>query len=139
MEARREPEREPELFEIERSPEAGPQDEIEKHFSYHLLPSTATGRERHCLSGNRMSGSRAVAFQHVFHQGVAAALCDHPRPLHQGLLGLDEIEPRIAPNARMNVRVHTDRIAGTSLHAIAAVNAAQGVDLVPSGIFFDLR
>src|SRR5262245_59089311 len=39
----------------------------------------------------------------------------------------------------MNVRIHADRIAGTSLHAVTAVDATQGIDLVPCGILFDLR
>src|SRR5262249_28676857 len=61
---------------------------------------------------------------------IAPALGDHSRALHQHFFGLDEVEPRIAPDARMYVGVHANGVAGARLDAVAAVDAAQRVDLV---------
>src|SRR5581483_842302 len=52
------------------------------------------------------------------------------RACHQRLFGFDEFLAAEAEIARVSAGVHADRVARASLDAKAAVNAAQGVDLV---------
>src|SRR5947207_209040 len=82
---------------VERTPETGSQEVIEEQ------PVVPSG---------------PVALQHVVHQRAAAALGDDARALHEDFLRLDEIEPRVSPDPRMNVRVHADRIARAGFDAI---------------------
>src|SRR5262249_44065350 len=80
----------------------------------------------------------AVPGEHLLHVAVAAFFCEHPRAVHQQLLGFHEILAVETPDARMYVGVHPDRVAWTGLHAQAAVDAAQRVDFVADRELFDL-
>src|SRR5207248_4067008 len=54
----------------------------------------------------------AVGREQVLHERVAAPFLEHPRALHQHLLGLDEILAVVAPDARVDEGVHADGVAG---------------------------
>src|SRR5216684_431446 len=66
-----------------------------------------------------------VPSKHLVHVAVASLLGKHARPMHQLLFGLDEIQAVEAPNPRMHVGVHPNRIARASLHAKSAVDTSQ--------------
>src|SRR5207302_9154535 len=83
--------------------------------------------------------SLAVGALHVVHQRVAAPFLENPRALHQDGLRLDEVLPAVAPEPRMDERVHADRVARTRLDAHAAIDALERVDLVAHRVLLHLR
>src|SRR5690242_9240421 len=60
---------------------------------------------------------RAIPLLHLLHVAVAAFFREHCRTMHQLFLGLDEVLAVEAPDARMHVGVHPDRVARTRLDA----------------------
>src|SRR5882757_4506106 len=80
-----------------------------------------------------------VPREHLVHVAVATLLGQHARTMHQLLFGLDEIEPIEAPDSRMHVGVHPNRVARASLHAKSAVDTSQRVDFVAHREFFNMR
>src|SRR5258705_5723977 len=63
----------------------------------------------------------SVPGEHLVHVAVAPLLGQHTRAMHQLLFSLDEIQPVKAPDSRMHVRVHPNRVAWTRLNAEPAV------------------
>lgn len=72
-----------------------------------------------------------------FVESFLSFLFQFPGPFRQDFFCFDKVLPGKSSIRRMYTRIHPDRIARAGLYAEAAVDTAQGIDLVAYGIFFD--
>ena len=78
-----------------------------------------------------------VGFDVFFEQPFFSFFREFLRSVHQHFLVSTKsfrVKPRLPG---MRARIHPDRIARTRLDTEAAINAAQGIDLVPDRIFLN--
>lgn len=66
-------------------------------------------------------------------------IIENARAFHQGLLILDKESGISGIDLRVNSGIHTNRVNGTRLDAVAAINTQEGIDLVALGKLLHVR